>query len=114
MRILSDTDSAVNLVGTDAILAIDQHPESREPLVQLDRGIFEDGAELHRKLATALFAFPPLLSFQVIILFAFASRTGHYAIRPAQSGDGINADLFVAEVLDSVLKCFRLVHGVSA
>lgn len=44
--LLGHAKSAVNLIGTDAILAIGNHPHSHEPLIQTDRRILEDGPGL--------------------------------------------------------------------
>jgi len=47
---LRDAEAPVNLVGTDAVLAVHQHPDGRKPLVQAERRVLEDSAGLERKL----------------------------------------------------------------
>src|SRR5260370_30582320 len=59
-----------NLVGANTIAAIDQHPQSREPLVQRNRGILEDRSNLDGKLATALLALPAFLGGEVVMILA--------------------------------------------
>ena len=93
-RLLSDPDGLGDFVGTDAVLAVDQHPERGEPFVQFDRGILKDGSQFYGELLVALFALPALLCRKVIVLFMAASRAFR-AIRPAEAGYGVNADLFI-------------------
>ncbi len=40
---LSDANGPVNLVGTDSVLAIDDLPHGKQPLIQAQGRIFEDG-----------------------------------------------------------------------
>src|ERR1019366_3536945 len=91
---LGDPHSLCDFVRTDAVLAVDQHPERGEPFVQLDRGFLENGAQFHRELLIALFALPALLGRKVVVLFVAASWAFR-AVRPAQAGYGVNADLLV-------------------
>jgi len=51
---LSDADSAVNFVGTDAVLAVHNLPHRHQPIVQADRRLFENSASLQRELATVV------------------------------------------------------------
>jgi hypothetical protein len=44
----------MNLVRTDAVLAVDHHPHHREPLIKADWGILEDGSCLERELAVIM------------------------------------------------------------
>src|SRR5207247_1775629 len=41
------------LVGTNAVLAVRKQPHSTQPLVQFDRRILEDSANLNRELLAA-------------------------------------------------------------
>jgi len=45
------------------------------------------------------------------VSFVPASGTDRNAIRPAHRDDRVNTDLFIAVVLDGLLKCFRLFHA---
>src|SRR5207302_1762247 len=49
-RLLGDAQIAANFVGTDSVLAIDQHPQSREPFVERDWRILENRPEFHGEL----------------------------------------------------------------
>jgi hypothetical protein len=92
----------VNFVRANTVPATGKHPESDKPLVQRDWRILEDGSHLDGELPITVFAFPALLGLEIVVLFVTASGTGN-ALRPAESGHGINAHLFVAEVLDGLL-----------
>lgn len=108
-RLLSDPDSAVNFVRANTVAATGKHPERDKPLIQSDGRVFKDGSQFDGKLPIAIFAFPAFLSLQVIMLFVTASRA-YRAIRPAQRGHGINADLFVAKVPNRLLQSVWLFH----
>ena len=49
-RLLRDAEVAGHLIGTDAVLAIGNHPDCSEPLVQAKRAILENSAYLRREL----------------------------------------------------------------
>src|SRR5207248_11488029 len=51
---LGDAECARQFVRADAVLAVGEHPERGQPLVQPDRAILEDRAELDRELPPAL------------------------------------------------------------
>ena len=51
--LLRHADCAVNFVGTNAVFAVGNHPHSGEPLVQADRDILEDRADLDGELAAS-------------------------------------------------------------
>ena len=80
----------MNLVRRNAVLAVDQHPKSREPLLQCDRAILKDRELLDGELIPAGPTFPALGGLEVVGI-------------PAHSSYGINADLFVAKVLNRLL-----------
>src|ERR1035437_4383477 len=102
--LLADSQITRNLIGTDAVLAVDQQPHCGEPFGQGDRAILEDRANLDRELLVALVALPTLLLRQpVVITFSLSRITlGAYwgTVLPAQVGDRIDAGLFVREVSD--------------
>jgi hypothetical protein len=60
---LSDTKRPRNFATADAVLAIQDEPHCREPLVQAKRGVFENGPNLNRELPPGmpLTALPPQL-----------------------------------------------------
>jgi hypothetical protein len=61
-------------------------------------------------LAIAVFALPAFLGLEVIVLFVTTSWTDD-ALRPTESGHGINADLFIAKVLNRLLQGLGLFHS---
>ncbi len=95
----------MNFVRGNSVLAANEHPKSREPLLQRDRRILEDSLNFDGELATAVAAFPTLLSLQVVgVLCVLAKAIGAArAIRPTHGSHGINANLFVAKVLNRLL-----------
>src|SRR5207245_5140436 len=98
-RFLRDTESAVNLVRTDSVLAVHGHPQRRKPLVQWNRGILKNRALLHAELARAFLALPSLLCGKVVVLGVIALRAD-WPIRPAQRRNRVDAHLFVAKMPD--------------
>ena len=109
-RFLRHTQSAVNLIRTDTIFAIDEHPQCCKPFVQSERRVLEDSADFDRELALARLALPASLCCQIVVLFMAALRAG-WSFRPAQSGYGIDADLLITEVADGLLKRLGLFHA---
>jgi len=111
--LLGDAQSACNFVGTDSVLAVGQHPHCDKPLVEGNRGIFHDGADLHGELALRmfLFAFPHASSGDKAHVSASTSRAGN-AIGPTPLNHEGDAVVRVGKVLDGLLECFWLAHGV--
>ena len=68
--LLSDSKRPANLTRADAVLGVHDQPEPAKPLVQGQRTIFKDAANLDGELLPAFFAHPkpPRKSFG---LFAF-------------------------------------------
>src|SRR5712664_131954 len=62
--LLSNSQSPPDLIGTDSVLAVDQHPKSDEPLVQCDCGILEYRSYLDGELfgAFPVLALPTFLA----------------------------------------------------
>jgi len=104
-RLLRHSEITVNLVRRNAVLAVNQHPKGREPLLQRDRRILEDREFLDGELIPAGAALPALLSLEVVWILGILARTiwATRAIEPAHCGYGINAGLFVAKVLNRLL-----------
>src|SRR5438445_13346006 len=80
--LLSDSQSTANLMTTDSVFAVGQHPHCWHPLLQGDRRILENSSQLDGELTTAFAAFPALLSLEVVRLFSEAAG-GLRALRPA-------------------------------
>src|ERR1019366_8339061 len=111
-RLLSDSQILGDFATADSVLAVRDQPHRTQPLVQRERRILKDRSELYRELLVALFALPPALPFQVVVLFVTASGAGR-AVRPTHLSDRINADLLIAEISDNLLKSLRFsVHAL--
>src|SRR5579864_7151625 len=67
---LRNAKVSVNLVGANAVLAVDQHPQSYKPFAQRHSGILENGPDFDGKLMRTLLALPALLRREVIVLSA--------------------------------------------
>lgn len=93
----------MNLITADSVPAVDDLPERGKPFLERDRGVLENSSELDGELAAALAAFPAFLSLEVVRLLGGARRA-FWAFRPAHPSDGVNADLFIAVVLDDLLE----------
>src|SRR5438445_1715767 len=106
---LSDSQVTANFIGANPVLAIDQHPKSRKPFVECDSGILENRSHFDGELLVTLFALPAVLSLKVVVLCVAALRACR-TIGPAESGNRVNASLFIAKVPDRLLECFGL-HG---
>src|SRR5258708_17278901 len=91
---LCDSQSAMNLPRRNTVLAVCEHPHSRQPLLQRDGRVLEDSSEFHRELPSAIAALESLLSLEVVRLLSETGRT-LCAIRPAPLGYSVNADLLI-------------------
>lgn len=109
---LSDAKSAANLVGTDAVLAVGNHPNSDKPLVERERGILKDGSDFDTELLARMLvlALPQAPSRNEAHIFAGASGA-HNASGPAALNHERKAIVRVCEVLDGLLECSGL-HGL--
>jgi hypothetical protein len=106
--LLRDSESAMDFVRGNTVLARDEHPESRKPLLQRDGRLFKDRPNFDGELATAVPAFPPFLGLQIVgipaqVVAGSPAVRAVRSLRPAHEGDSINADLFVAKVLNRLL-----------
>jgi len=102
-RLLGDAKRSVNLHTGDAILAIDKHPESSHPLVQAERRILKDCADLHRELLIASTAEPDAASLNKVVPLRVTARTNHLAIRPTEFHGVVETALWIGEVNDRFL-----------
>ena len=104
-RLLSDTECASNLVRANAVLAIRNHPNSDEPLVERERRILEDSPDLARELFASVlpFAFPhPASGNESNIIAATCGALN--TVRPAARHDEVEAVVRVREMLDGLLE----------
>lgn len=110
---LSDTKSAANFVGTDAVLAVGNHPNCDKPLVERNRRILKDSPHFAGELFAGVLrlAFPHAPSRDEANVFTSASWALD-AIWPAALNHEVEAVVSVSEVQDGVLECSGLFHGV--
>ncbi len=113
-RLLSDAESPSNLVRANAVLAIRNHPNSDEPLVERERGILKDSSHFARELFASMcrFAFPHPTSRDESNIVP-ATSGAFDAIGPAALNDEVEAIVGVGEVFDSLLESLWFgAHGV--
>lgn len=113
--LLGDAKSAGNLIGTDAILAIHQHPNRNHPLVHAERRILEDGSHFDGELLLASLAEPNLARRDKGVLCRLAARASDFAYRPTQRHRIVESLLRVREkgngFLQRLGKLEYLVHA---
>src|SRR6266478_3279628 len=75
-RLLSDAKSAANLIGTDTVFAVGNHPNSDKPFVERKRRILKDSSDLDGELLARMlrFAFPHKAGRDKAHVLATASR----------------------------------------
>jgi hypothetical protein len=103
---LGDSKCSMNLVGADTILAVGDHPNGGQPLVQTKGRIFKDSSDLCGELLSIVLvlAFPNPPSRDKSNVGAFASWAAN-AIRPSASHDIVKAVLRIREVSDCFDQC---------
>jgi hypothetical protein len=84
--LLGDAKSAGQLARTDAVLGIDNHPDSRKPLVEAKGRLLKDRALLNRELTTAALTEPTTARSHEGDIGSIASRATHLAVRPVDRG----------------------------
>ena len=102
-RLLGNAKCAVNLHARHAILAVDQHPEARHPLVEANRRILKDRVDLERELLVAAPAEPDAARLDEVVRFRTATRAMDLAVRPAQANGIVESPLRIGEVNDGLL-----------
>ena len=106
--LLGYTKIAGQLVRTDSVFAVDEHPDGGQPQGQLDRGVLEDRADLDGELLPAVSALPNATGFQEVVLaYAPALRAGLLPRGPAKVGDESQCSILVCEVLDGFKQSLR-------
>jgi hypothetical protein len=104
---LSHSKSAPDLVRTNPVLGIGNHPNGTKPLIQTKRAILEDTTHFDAELLFAGLATPNQTSLNEPLLFA-STVGANYTISPTEANYEIMSVLFVSEVNHSFLQCFRL------
>src|SRR5579872_1102762 len=107
--LLRDSKVACDFATTHAILAIRNQPHRREPFFQPERRVLKDRANLDGELLPALFALPPLLGLEIVVLFVTASWA-YWTIRPAHCCDGLYAGFLISEVPDNLSQSLWRFH----
>ncbi len=110
---LSDAESASNFIGTDAVLAVGNHPNCDKPFVERERGILKDGSHFRAELFSRMFvlAFPQAPSSDEAHFFGGTGRADN-ASRPATLNHEVEAVVGVCKVQDGLLKGSGFLHGV--
>jgi hypothetical protein len=111
-RLLSDSDSAVNLVRRNTILAVGNHPCSSQPFIKTDGTVLKYGSDLDAELFFGVFGFalPDATSRNEFNVFAATSWTGD-TIGPALRHKMIQAVVRVGVKDDCGLQGLRLFHS---
>src|SRR5262249_44770907 len=102
--LLCDTQSARNLVRTNPVFAVHDHPDRSQPLVETKRGILKNCSGLERELSPLVLnlgvvtrTLPAVVLWLVKDILRTATRTRN-AIRPAARYKVIMAVLAIREV----------------
>lgn len=98
---LSNAKRAVHLVGADTVLGVGDQPDGREPLVEADWTILEDGAHLDRELLARVLvlALPQATGSDEAGLIPPAGGAAN-AVPPAQGRHELQAHIGIGEVPD--------------
>ncbi|HWW97806.1 MAG TPA: hypothetical protein VNY74_08910 [Edaphobacter sp.] len=100
----------MDFIGRDAISAIGEHPQSAKPLVQTERGVFEDSSDFEGELLLAIPAIPELSSWHKVVVVGLAAWTRHLTVWPAKVLRILKAAVGIAEENDGFLQCVRRFH----
>lgn len=109
-RLLSDAEGASYFIGTDAVLAVRNHPNSDKPLVERKRGILKDSSDFGRELTLSVdaLALPLALILEENNIVPATGRADYFAIRPAEFDHELEAVVGVREVNNGLLECLGL------
>ena len=79
--LLCDAESAGQLAGANAVLAVAEDPVSAHPLVESERAVFKDGSNFEAELFLAPRAEPHTASLDKGLLLRTAARAANYTVR---------------------------------
>src|SRR5208282_2579325 len=106
-RFLANLQIAGDLVGTDAVFAVRQHPSRGEPFVQWDRAIFVNRPDLNGELTLGVMA-ATLPSTPLRVEFAdflgAATGTNDLAVWPSPYRYVINTVVWIREIYNRLLE----------
>jgi hypothetical protein len=99
--LLSDAQIASDLARANAVLAVGNQPDRREPFIQTDRRVLEDGPDFGAELLLRMFglALPDTARGKQGHFRASARRASH-SIRPAQRNRRAQAVVGIREISD--------------
>lgn len=105
-RLLRHAKSAVKFPRRNTILAVQQHPDRWQPLLQRDRRVLKDRADLEGEARFGVrgVALPNPVFGEIANLLGITDRTFHFAVRPAQRNHEIVTMLIVRKVLNRIVK----------
>jgi hypothetical protein len=113
--LLADSQAAMNLPRRDTVLGVGNEPHCRQPLIQADGRILEDGSDLDGKLTARMMgsALPAEMLGEETHAGAAAGRALQDAIRPALCRQILEAVFGAGEVNDGFLKSrdLRVFHA---
>src|ERR1035437_10516983 len=103
------------LFRSDAVLAVQQHPNCREPLLQSNRGILKDRTRLQREARFRMtgVALPQAILGKVANLLRSTFRALHLAVCPAEINHKLAAILKFREVDYRVSEGSMVAHELS-
>jgi hypothetical protein len=105
-RLLSHTERPTDLVGTDSVLAVGNHPNGEQPLVERKRRILKDSPDLGRELSFGVdaLALPLALILEEHDIFASAGGAGNDTVRPTDLNHKAQAVVGIGEVDHGLLE----------
>lgn len=109
-RLLGNADGAVQFVAADAVPAIADHPYCRHPLIQTNRRVLKDSADLDGELLLAAVAEPHATGFDEGVASRLAARADNLPIGPAEELRVLESTLRVREVSYCLLEGYGLFH----
>ncbi len=84
-RLLGDAERPRHFIGADAVLAVGDHPNGDEPLIERQRAILKDRPDLRRELlAGVLFLALPKAARRDVANVRAATGRARNAVRPAK------------------------------
>ena len=113
--LLSDPKIPSDFARADPVLAVNNQPESRKPLVQTKRRILHDGPSFKRKLRAWMtrVALPKSSIRKIGDFVRSALRAFNLSVRPAEGHEKALAVVKIREVLNSFLKGLWVTFHVS-
>jgi len=109
---LSDANGLGQFIAADSVLASGQHPDSSHPLVHADRGILENGSDLHRELLLATIAEPYPTGLEERMGLRAATGAIDASIRPTKLHSIAESAVGIGEVNYCLLESYRSLESV--